>query len=104
MFLEIWQLIVLVVLSAGWAEYRAYISYKKGTKIGIDSMAKVAIQELDKIEEDLAFQRSFVMIKYLINRGLIKIDPETGILEGYNGMTINLDEEAKKTLDKPSHL
>lgn len=103
MFLEIWQLILIGFLSAGWAEYRAYVSYKKGTKIGINVMAEVAAKELDKIGEEATFQKEFAMIKYLINRGLIKIDAETGILEGYNGMTINLDEEAKKTLDKPPH-
>lgn len=96
MFLEFWQLLLLIILSAAWAEYRAYIAYKKGISIGMNTLAKVAVEEMDKIEEDLKYQGNFSMIQYLTKRKIIEVDNVNGIIRGLNGNTIDLEQELNK--------
>ena len=93
MFFEIWQVIVLIVITGLWGEWRAYTSYKKGINKGLDTMTDVAIKEIDKLETELSLSCTVNIVRYLQSKGLLVLDKDTGILYGYGKSEIRLDEK-----------
>ena len=97
MFFEIWQLIMLAIATGLWSEWRAARSYNAGITKGMDTMVDVAIDEIDKLEDQLATAHSVNLVRYLQSKGLLFLDTKSGVLYGYNNTQIHLDTELNKT-------
>jgi hypothetical protein len=104
MFLEIWQIVVLLVIVALFA----YVQYQRGYLEAL-KLAEKDIDELEaKIKKELSVQKlsgAMAMLSSLLQRELIILDQDTGKLIGKDGKTWaaadlnNLSSEQQKILD-----